>query len=57
MHIHIVTIFPDMVAPALDSGVLGRAGRGGLVAVDGHDPRAHAHARPRAGDDPPLSPL
>jgi tRNA (guanine37-N1)-methyltransferase len=51
MHIHIVTIFPGMFAPALDSGVLGRAVRGGLVAVDVHDPRSYTHDRHRSVDD------
>ena len=54
MHIHIVTIFPDMLLPAFDSGVLGRARRSGLVSVDTHDPRQYTHDRHRSVDDSPF---
>lgn len=54
MHIHIVTIFPDMLEAAFEAGVLGRARRAGIVTVDTHDPREFSTDRHRTVDDAPF---
>ncbi len=54
MRIDIVTIFPDMFAPALSLGVVGRAIRNGVADARVHDLRAFAHDRHRSTDDAPF---
>ena len=54
MKINVVTIFPEMFAPALDAGVVGRARRAGLVEVEVRDLRDHAPDKRRTVDDAPF---
>lgn len=53
LRVHLVTIFPNMLVPAFEAGVLGRALRSGLVKVETHDPREHTVGRHRSVDDSP----
>jgi tRNA (guanine37-N1)-methyltransferase len=53
MKIEVVTLFPRMIAGALEYGVLGRAIERGLVTVGTEDPRLHAHDAHRTVDDRP----
>ena len=54
MHIHVVTIFPDLFPPMLEAGILGRARRAGIARVDVHDLRDYTHDRHRTVDDAPF---
>ena len=54
MRIDIVTLFPDMVVGPLGESMLGRARARGLVTVEVHDLRGHAHGRHRTTDEPPF---
>ena len=53
MKIEVVTLFPRMIAGALEFGILGRAIRRGLLSVGTEDPRAHATDVHRSVDDRP----
>ena len=53
MHIEVVTLFPRMIAGALEFGVVGRAVERGLLAVGTEDPRAHTSDVHRTVDDRP----
>jgi tRNA (guanine37-N1)-methyltransferase len=53
MRIEVVTLFPRMIAGALEFGVVGRAIERGLVTVATEDPRAHTHDVHRTVDDRP----
>jgi tRNA (guanine37-N1)-methyltransferase len=53
MKIEVVTLFPRMIAGALEFGVVGRAIERGLLAVGTEDPRAHTHDAHRTVDDRP----
>jgi tRNA (guanine37-N1)-methyltransferase len=53
MKIEVVTLFPRMIAGALEYGIVGRALERGLVAVGTEDPRAHTHDAHRTVDDRP----
>ena len=53
MHIHIITIFPEMFQVPLSTGIVGRAQKGGLAEVHIHDLREHTHDRHRIVDDAP----
>lgn len=53
MKIEVVTLFPRMIAGALEYGVVGRAIERGLVTVGTEDPRAHTHDARRTVDDRP----
>lgn len=53
MRIEVVTLFPRMIAGALEYGVLGRAVERGLVTVGTEDPRAHTQDAHRTVDDRP----
>ena len=54
MIVDIVTIFPQMVEPALAEGVVGRARASGLVDVRVRDLRAYTSDRHRVVDDMPF---
>ena len=54
MHLHVVTIFPEMFPAPLGVGILGRAQQAGLATVHVHDLRAFAHDRRRTTDDAPF---
>ncbi len=54
MRIHVITIFPELFPAFLDAGIVGRAIRSGLAAVDIHDLRAFTHDRHRTVDDAPF---
>jgi len=49
----VVTLFPEMFAPLIDFGVIGRAVRSGGLALELFNPRDHAHDRHRTVDDRP----
>ena len=53
MRFTVVTIHPELVAPALSVGVVGRAIAGGLLAVDAVNPRDFTHDKHRTVDDTP----
>jgi tRNA (guanine37-N1)-methyltransferase len=53
MKIEVVTLFPQMIAGALEYGIVGRALERGLIAVGSEDPRAHTHDVHRTVDDRP----
>ena len=53
MKIEVVTVFPRMIAGALEFGIVGRAIARGLVSVGTEDPRAHASDVHRTVDDRP----
>jgi tRNA (guanine37-N1)-methyltransferase len=53
MKIEVVTLFPRMIAGALEFGVVGRALTRGLLEVGTEDPRTHARDVHRTVDDRP----
>ena len=53
MKIEVVTLFPRMIAGALEFGVVGRAIARGLLSVCTEDPRAHTNDVHRTVDDRP----
>ncbi len=53
MKIEVVTLFPRMIAGALEHGIVGRAIARGLLAVGTEDPRSHAYDVHRTVDDRP----
>jgi tRNA (guanine37-N1)-methyltransferase len=53
MKIEVVTLFPRMIAGALEFGVVGRALTRGLLEVGTEDPRGHARDVHRTVDDRP----
>lgn len=54
MEIHVFTVLPQVLEPALAAGLLGRAQEGGVVNVVVHDLREHATDRHRSVDDAPF---
>ena len=55
MRFHIVTIFPELFGPFLETGVARRARHAGIVDVLLHNPRDFAPDRHRTVDDPPTA--
>ena len=53
MHFDVITLFPEMVSTIADFGVVGRARRNGLVALDCENPRDHTSDVHRTVDDRP----
>ena len=53
MHIDIITLFPEACRSFLQSSIVGRAQRRGLISIDVHDPRHWAGGRHRIVDDRP----
>jgi tRNA (guanine37-N1)-methyltransferase len=53
MKIEVVTLFPRMIAAALEFGIVGRAIARGLMSVATEDPRLHAADAHRTVDDRP----
>lgn len=53
MKIEVVTLFPRMIAGALEFGIVARALERGLLAVGTEDPRAHTRDAHRTVDDRP----
>jgi tRNA (guanine37-N1)-methyltransferase len=53
MKIEVVTLFPRMIAGALEFGIVGRAIARGLMSVGTEDPRLHAADAHRTVDDRP----
>ncbi|HET7755913.1 MAG TPA: tRNA (guanosine(37)-N1)-methyltransferase TrmD [Steroidobacteraceae bacterium] len=53
MKIEVVTLFPRMIAGALEFGIVGRAVQRGLLSVGTEDPRAHTPDAHRTVDDRP----
>jgi tRNA (guanine37-N1)-methyltransferase len=53
MRVCVVTLFPELVRTVLAHGVLARAARGGVIALDTVDPRAFATDVHRTVDDRP----
>src|SRR5437588_1022936 len=49
----VVTVFPEIFGPVFAAGVVGRAIAKGLVALEAHGLRRHAHDRHRQVDDVP----
>ena len=54
MEIHVFTVLPGILEPALAGGLLGRARERGVVTVAVHDVRDHATDRHRSVDDTPF---
>ena len=53
MNIEVVTLFPRMIAGALEFGIVGRAIGRGLLRVGVEDPRSHTTDVHRTVDDRP----
>ncbi len=53
MRFDLLTLFPEMVLPALRCSILGRAEAAGHVSFGVHDLRAHGRGRHRVVDDTP----
>jgi tRNA (guanine37-N1)-methyltransferase len=53
LRFEVVTLFPELFAPVLASGVLGRAVERGVISVALHDLREHGIGRHRSVDDTP----
>lgn len=53
MRIDVLTLFPEVITPALNAGVLGRALENGLMSVSLVNPRDFTHDRHRTVDDAP----
>ena len=49
----VVTLFPELCAPFAQQGVVGRAVKSGILAVDYFNPRDYTHDRHRTVDDRP----
>lgn len=54
LSLHVVTIFPRMIAEPLGDGIVQRARQAGLVQVDVHDLRDFTEDRHRSVDDAPF---
>jgi len=54
MEIHVFTVLPQILEPAMAGGLLGRARERGVVTVRVHDVRDHASDRHRSVDDAPF---
>ncbi|HEX3394702.1 MAG TPA: tRNA (guanosine(37)-N1)-methyltransferase TrmD [Acidimicrobiales bacterium] len=54
MDIHVFTVLPQLLEPALTAGLLGKARESGVVEVVVHDLREHATDRHRSVDDAPF---
>jgi tRNA (guanine37-N1)-methyltransferase len=54
MRVDFLTIFPGLFAGVLDSGLLGQAGRKGILQFLVHDLREYTHDRHRTVDDVPF---
>ena len=54
MRFDIVTIFPGFFAGIFEHGIVHRALKQGLVTIEAHDLRAHAHDKHRTVDDRPF---
>ena len=54
MEIHVFTVLPQILEPALGGGLLGKARERGVVDVRVHDIRDHATDRHRSVDDAPF---
>jgi tRNA (guanine37-N1)-methyltransferase len=54
MRIHVFTVLPQILEPALAGGLLGRARERGVVGVVVHDLRQHTTDRHRSVDDTPF---
>ena len=52
--IDVVTIFPGMIAPTVEDGIVGRAVEAGLVRIAAHDLREHTDDKHRTADDAPF---
>jgi tRNA (guanine37-N1)-methyltransferase len=53
MRIDVVTVFPDLVFPHLEVGLLGKAVREGTIQIKVHDLREHGLGKHRSVDDEP----
>jgi len=53
VHIHLITLFPEVCYPYLDTSILGRAQKSGRLQVSVYDIRNHAFDRNRVTDDAP----
>lgn len=53
MRIDVITIFPELFGPFLETSLIGRARSKGLLAIEVHDLREHTEDRHRSVDDEP----
>ncbi len=53
MHIDVVTLFPDFFTTPLQTSILARAARDGLLSVEAHNPRDFATDKHKSVDDEP----
>ena len=53
MHIHLLTLFPEVCYPYLDTSIVGRAQESGILRVSVYDIRNHTFDRNRVTDDTP----
>lgn len=54
MRVDILTLFPEMVTPALTGSILGRAAKSGAWSLGVHDVRDHGLGKHRSVDDAPF---
>lgn len=54
MDIHVVTIFPEVFSPFLETGIVGRALKAQIARVHLHDLRQFTHDRHQSVDDSPF---
>ena len=54
MEVHVFTVLPQILEPALSAGLLGKARERGVVTVTVHDLRAYTTDRHRSVDDTPF---
>ena len=54
MEVHVFTVLPQILEPALSAGLLGKARERGVVTVRVHDLRAYTTDRHRSVDDTPF---
>ncbi len=54
MRFDVLTLFPELFAPLLSSGITRRAYESGQVEVQLHNPRDHAEGNYRRVDDRPF---
>lgn len=50
---HIITIFPEVIAPYAEASILGRAQQKGLAKIEAHDLREYSDNKHRKVDDTP----
>ncbi len=53
IHFHIISLFPESIAPYLESSMLGRAQKDGYIKVSYYNPRDYSKHKSKSVDDKP----